>query len=151
MSNFPFFRFLRKKHTEEQTIDPQTTVVQHHRQPVQKRDKSRCFVGQPNRADIDAMAKRTVSHPRLTNPIYGTLLTADINDIVCFAVDADILLLSLDDHYPAIDAMLDLPELRTKMVVIISNRQESRKKIKNRVDYWMPNEFIETDGDFQSL
>lgn len=59
-------------------------------------------------------------------------------------------MLSLDDHCH-VDALLDLPELRNKLVVIISNRHESRKKIKNRVDYWMPNEFIETDGDFQSL
>src|SRR5690606_18325727 len=84
-------------------------------------------------------------------PNYGSLLTADINHISCLAYDADILLLSLDDHYHTIDAMLDLPELRTKMVVVISNRHESRNKIKNRVDYWMPNEFIETDSNFQSL
>jgi|GEM_PF-2564029 hypothetical protein len=151
MFKFSFFRFLRNKFTEEQTIDPQTNVVQHHRQPVHKRNKYRCFVCQSNQANIDVIAERIDSHPRLTNPTYGMLLTANIDDISCLAGDADILLLSLDDQCHATDALLDLPELRTKMVVVISDRHELRKKIKNRVDYWMPNEFIETDGDFQSL
>jgi len=151
MKNFPLFRFLRNKFTEEQTIDPQTTVAQHHRQPVHKRNKYRCFVCQSNRAHIRVIAERIDAHPRLTKPTYGMLITDDIDCIASLAGDADILLLSLEEHCDATDALLDLPALRTKMVVIISNCHESRQRIKNRVDYWMPNKFIETDGDFQSL
>lgn len=97
MFNFPLFRFLRSKVIEEQTIDPQTNVVHHHRQPVHKRNKYRCFVCQSSRANIDVIADRIDAHPRLTNPTYGTMLTADIDHIIALAYDADILLLSLDD------------------------------------------------------
>lgn len=151
MNNFSVFRFLRRIFTEERTIDPQTNVKQHHRQPVHKREKYRCFVCQSSYARIDVIAKRIKSHPRLTNPNYGMLLTADIDHIVNLAHDADILLLSLDDHRHVINDLLSLAKLGAKMVVIISSRHQVRKKIKNRVDYWMPNELVETDDNFQSL
>ncbi|MFC3198200.1 hypothetical protein ACFOET_11315 [Parapedobacter deserti] len=79
------------------------------------------------------------------------MVTHDIDYISAFACEADILLLSLDDNFHVVEALLELPEVGTKMIVMMTNSHKSRKKIKNRVDYFMPNEFIETDDDFQSL
>src|SRR3546814_128279 len=125
MKNFPLFSFLKTYVKEAPAIDPQTNVqtnvAQHHRQTVQKRNKYRCLVCQSNWATIDVISNRINSHPRLTNPNYGMLVTADIDDIRCFALEADILLLSLDDNPHAIEALLELPELGTKMIVIMTN------------------------------
>lgn len=151
MKNLPLFSFLKSYFTEEPAIDPQINVPRHHRQIVHKRDQYRCLVCQSNRDIIDVIAKRIDSHPRLTNPTYGALVTSDIDYIRSYAYHTDILLLSLDDNFRATEALLELPELRTKMVVIMSNNHKYQKKIKNRVDYFMPHEFIEADDDFQTL
>lgn len=151
MSDFPFFRFLRAIFKEEQPIDPKTNVAQYPRKPVHKRKKYRCFVCQTNEAQIRVIADRIETHPRLKNPTYGRLLTDDIDSIVAVAHDAHIILLSLDDHPHAIDALLDEAILGDKMVVVISNRHKAQKEIENRVDYWLPSKCIETDDSFQSL
>ena len=151
MKNFSFFRFLKNYFKEAPAIDPQTNVARHNRQIVHKRDQYRCLVCQSNWAIIDVISNRINSHPRLTNPYYGTLDTDDIRDIRSLALETDILLLLLDDNFHEIEALLELPELGTKMVVIMTNSHKSREKIKSRVDYFMPNKFIETDDDFQSL